>query len=449
MDMSFLRTTVQAVAVAAAFGAGAARAADTEDYERAPMPPGFQVISTELEGPVFADAGGKTLYTWPRKNLRNGDTGEQPEKPTCDNTKYTESSGLMSPYPPGLELPELDTRPSCTQVWPPVLAADDAKAVGKWTIVTRKDGAKQWAYDKLALYTSVLDERAGDTRGGARRRTGGDSPAYRVPVSPKPNIPAQFGVYPTAAGRLLATSVGFSVYTYDKDTATKSNCTDDCLKSWAPVLAAETAVTQGEWSVVERQPGIKQWAYRKKPLYTRIAEDKERSQEGSDTPGWHNVYTQRAPTPPKAFMTQDSIGGMVLADSRGKTVYIYFCGDDAIDQLACDHPNSPQAYRLAICGGGGMARCLETFPYVIAAKGETSNSRAWTTADIDPKTGHYAKPGQVDALHVWEFRGRPVFTFSRDTKPGQVGADSWGEFNGNRNGFRAFWLRDDFNNNAG
>ena len=42
-----------------------------------------------------------------------------------------------------------------------------------------------------------------------------------------------------------------------------------------------------------------------------------------------------------------------------------------------------------------------------------------------------------------------MFTFARDAKPGEVRADGWGEFNGARNGFRAFWLRDDFSNNAG
>ena len=48
----------------------------------------------------------------------------------CDDHVYRENSGLMSPYPPGLELPEADTRPSCVQIWPPVLAPSDAKPVG-------------------------------------------------------------------------------------------------------------------------------------------------------------------------------------------------------------------------------------------------------------------------------------------------------------------------------
>ncbi|MGE4063099.1 MAG: hypothetical protein AB7E79_07000 [Rhodospirillaceae bacterium] len=428
------------------------RAIERETYEPVPMPAGFQVIGTELEGPVFADARGRTLYTWPRGGQRNGDAGEQQGRPTCDGTRYTVTSGLMSPYPAGLELPELETRPTCVELWPPVLAEADAKPVGKWTVVDRKDGTKQWAYDGYALYTSNLDELPGDTRGGRKyvgRGGGGDGGTPRAVAGPPSDIPAQFGIFPVRTGRLLALSSGFSVYSYDKDTPTKSNCVGSCLRDWAPVLAGEAAIAKGDWTMIEREPGVKQWAFRKRPLYTRVADDSARSLGGSDEPGWSNVYTQRTPAPPEGFKVQDSYSGQVLADARGHTVYIYNCIDDAIDQHSCDHPGAPQAYRLAICGGGDAARCLATFPYVPAAKDAKSTSRAWTAIDIDPRTGRHAAPGQTDTLHVWAYRGRPVFTFVGDQKPGQVGADGWGEFHGTRNGFKAFWLRDDFKGNAG
>ncbi len=69
--------------------------------------------------------------------------------------------------------------------------------------------------------------------------------------------------------------------------------------------------------------------------------------------------------------------------------------------------------------------------------------------DIDPKTGHRAVPEQADALHVWAYRGRPVYNFAGDRRPGDTAGDAWGEFYGYRNGYKAFWLRDDFLDNAG
>jgi predicted lipoprotein with Yx(FWY)xxD motif len=423
--------------------------AQQEEYEQVPMPPGFKVVVSELEGPVFADERGRTLYQWPTHQLRNGPAGELKGKPSCDDTRYTETSGLMSPYPPGLLLPEPDERPTCVQLWPPVLAPDGAKEIGKWTVVKRKDGRSQWAYDGFALYTSVLDHQEGEVNGATKRKSHGDSPADREPVSPRSLLPPQFGIAQQATGRLLITSQGASVYALAAERPDKLLCNADCSREWTPVLAPALARSQGAFTVFDRMPGLRQWAFRGEPLYTRGGEDRDHSLEGSDFPGWHNVYTQKAPPPPADFTVQESPGGLVLGDSRGKTVYIYHCGDDAFDQLSCDHPQAAQAYRFAVCGGGDPSRCLKIFPYVLATPGVKSSSRVWSVLAIDPRTGHLATPGQADALHVWAFRERPVFTCALDEKPGDLRADGWGEFNGYRNGFKAFWLRDDFTDNAG
>ena len=115
--------------------ASAQKAKGVEDYLPEPMPPGFQVTHNELEGPVFADASGRTLYKWPLKGLRNGDVGDRKNAASnCTSEVYTVNSGLMSPYPPGFTLPDAATRKSCAEVWPAVLAGPDAKPVGKWKI---------------------------------------------------------------------------------------------------------------------------------------------------------------------------------------------------------------------------------------------------------------------------------------------------------------------------
>jgi hypothetical protein len=81
---------------------------------------------------------------------------------------------------------------------------------------------------------------------------------------------------------------------------------------------------------------------------------------------------------------------------------------------------------------------------VIAAKDAKSDTRIWSVMDINPTTGKKAAPNDPGALHVWAYRDRPVYTCSRDKKPGDIECDSWGELFGLRNGFKAFWVRDDF-----
>jgi len=413
----------------------------TQAYVDVPMPEGIHVEATELEGPVFADAQGHTLYTWPQKKLRNGYSGEPKGQIACYGEVLKTTAGLMSPYPSGVILPDLKTRPACTDLWKPVLAPEGAQEVGKWTILTGEDGRKQWAYDEQAVYTSALDSQPGDTIGGSHVRSGGEGGAVREPVGPPARVPPAFEVRVTRLGLLLTTDKKRSVYAHDGETAEKLACDSACTRVWEPVLAPEVARSQGEWSVVDRATGVRQWAFRGEPLYTYALDESTDSLGGSDEPGWHNVYTQMAPEPPASFTRQDSIAGEVLADADGMTIYIYNCSDDSQDQLSCEHPSDTQVYRLAMCGAGDPQVCQDHWRYVVAEDGAKSTSRAWSIVEIDPGTGHFAKPGQEGALRVWAYRDRPVYTYYLDKKPGDVRGDGTGEWRGGRNGLKAFWLR--------
>ena len=53
----------------------------------------------------------------------------------------------------------------CATNWPPLMAAADAKASGDWTVVTRDDGGKMWAYKGKPLYTWTKDTKPGDITG--------------------------------------------------------------------------------------------------------------------------------------------------------------------------------------------------------------------------------------------------------------------------------------------
>lgn len=421
-------------------------AAEQEVSIAEPLPPGFQVMNAPLEGPVFADSRGRTLYTWPMEDQRNGQAGDREGRPSnCTDEVLTESAGLMSPYPPGLKLPDLERRQSCTNIWPPVIAADGAEPVGMWSIIERMDGAGQWAYDGQPLYTSILDQRPGDAWGGTKMDTSRDAGVPRDPVGPSPLLPPAFNVVQSSTGRLLVNKSGYSVYTRDGDDPGKSNCYDECPAEWTPVPAPASVTERGGWTTIERSPGINQWAFRGKPLYTYNNDGEERSFNGADVPGWHNVYTQRAPFPPDEFTVQDAeFGGQVLADSRGRTIYLYNCIEDTFAQLSCNHPGATQAYRLAICGDGNPERCRETFPYLLAPAGASAASSLWTVMTIDPATGYLAEPGQASALQVWAYRGRPVYTYAGDKTPGAADGHGYGEFSGTRNGYHAFTLRDIF-----
>lgn len=451
MKPSFKTLLITGLALAGAAGANAAQPRAVEDYAKVPMPPGVQVRVHALEGPIFTTADGMTLYTWPQKAMRVGFAGDPKGKSVCDDKITTQTAGMMSPWPAGMDLPELDKRLSCAAMWPPLLAVDGAKPVGLWTVVTRSDGTKQWAYNQQPVYTYINDKKPGEANGGSGTLPDGGSgtqPA-RLPAAPPPNVPPGFNVVTMLGGRMVVNERGYSVYAWDGDAPGKSNCTGDCARIWTPVVAPASAQPQGEWTIIARAAGLRQWAFRKQPVYTFSEDTSRESLAGGDVPGWHNVYTQTIPPHPAEFTSQTSLTGDVLADAGGKTIYFYTCGDDSLDQLPCDTMDSPQVYRIAIAGGGDWDRALKMWPYVPAGANAKPPSLLWSIVYVDPKTGHEAQAGQDGAQRVWAYRGRPVYTYAGDKEPGDIEGNGMGEWQGKRNGFRAFYIREEFGRRGG
>ncbi|UGX98676.1 hypothetical protein G6321_00027590 [Bradyrhizobium barranii subsp. barranii] len=87
-----------------------------------------KVVLTK-QGPTLVDLKGMTLYTYER-----------------DTTGKTSN---------------------CNESWVPLSATVDAKAIGDFTVISRNDGSKMWAYRYRPLYTSPADKAPGDANGNA------------------------------------------------------------------------------------------------------------------------------------------------------------------------------------------------------------------------------------------------------------------------------------------
>ena len=53
----------------------------------------------------------------------------------------------------------------CAVKWPPYLGKASDKLTEGWTLVDRKDGTKQWAYDGKPMYFFLEDKAKGDMKG--------------------------------------------------------------------------------------------------------------------------------------------------------------------------------------------------------------------------------------------------------------------------------------------
>jgi predicted lipoprotein with Yx(FWY)xxD motif len=72
----------------------------------------------------------------------------------------------------------------------------------------------------------------------------------------------------TSKGKVLVDGKGMTLYVFDRDATGKSNCNGQCFTNWPPLMAAADAKPSGDWTIVTRDDGGKQWAYKGKPLYT-------------------------------------------------------------------------------------------------------------------------------------------------------------------------------------
>jgi len=97
-----------------------------------------------------------------------------------------------------------------------------------------------------------------------------------------------FKVQETRLGKVLADPNGMTVYTYAKDQKGKSLCNGECAAKWPPVTAADDAKPFGDYSIIVRDDGTRQWADEDRPLYTYVKDTKPGDVNGDFVNGvWH------------------------------------------------------------------------------------------------------------------------------------------------------------------
>lgn len=84
-----------------------------------------------------------------------------------------------------------------------------------------------------------------------------------------------------------------TLYVFDKDAvgSGKSVCNGGCASNWPPLMAPANAAASADWSVVARDDGSKQWAYKGRPLYywAKDAKPGDKTGDGFLNNAWHVV----------------------------------------------------------------------------------------------------------------------------------------------------------------
>lgn len=211
-----------------------------------PVPQDVRIRNT-LIGHVLTDAAGLTLYA-------SGD--DKPGKtPGCNDRK-------------------------CLNAWKPLVAPGSARGrtAGDWTVLIRRDGSGQWAYQGKPLYRYA----AGDVASGETTGHGVDG-WQAVVLEPPPPLPSWATVQPSDAGELIANQQGITIYSFGVNARGQRTfrgpapkCPDGvCVDAqWQPFLATANDKPIGSWGIARLEDGRLQWTYKGMKLYTNVLDTK-------------------------------------------------------------------------------------------------------------------------------------------------------------------------------
>ena len=180
-------------------------------------------------------------------------------------------------------------------------------------------------------------------------------------------------------------------------------CDAACERTWRPLSAAWIARNYGNFSVILREDGIHQWAYKGQALYLYASDGARAELNGHDRDPWRAMMLEPAPAVPEWVTIVGSDGGKLYANGKGMTLY----------RLMIEQNDSEQAYS----GGSSCdAACLKKYWTPVTA--ETKQARV----------GYWSVAPTADGRWQWTYKGMPLYLLNLETRPGQLYYTTYRQF---------------------
>jgi predicted lipoprotein with Yx(FWY)xxD motif len=224
--------------------------------------------------------------------------------------------------------------------------------------------------------------------------TTGLSVAFAVYAAspPAPQAPPGIGTLKTGLGHTFVESKQMTLYYYDLDQISpgESSCTGDCVAAWPPLVASADAQPIGEWKIIRREDGTRQWSYQSKPLYLFAGDAKPGDVKGDGMQRfWHAA---KYATPPPTI-------------ARPSGIKIVKAGNDYV---LADHQGHPLYAR------NDKQPC----------KGDCSGYPAFVAPALAQAQGDWKVVTDPSGFRQWAYQGRALYSFEGDTKPGDRAGES-------------------------
>ena len=285
----------------------------------------------------------------------------------------------------------------------------DATPIGKWSIIAREDGRKQWAYDGRPLYTSIVDRMFGEVS---------ETVGSREPLVAPVYMPAGIKYMKTILGVTLADRTGKTLYAPANVADSAAACSATCERSRLPVIAPAGAAAFGAWSVLKREDGRRQWAFEGRALYTYSADEGSGYVDGAEDADWDALVVLPVPAPPDGIKIAVTPRGPVFVDRNGMSIYWMTCHEENNERLSCMREGDSAGILHGLCGG--RDRCADNFRLIRVTDDSRKDDLLWSVRSVDLANPLRVLDDPSQGTKVWEYNRRLVFTYAGDTQPGEI-----------------------------
>tara|TARA_R110000868_G_scaffold77820_2_gene222574 strand:+ start:822 stop:2174 length:1353 start_codon:yes stop_codon:yes gene_type:complete len=327
----------------------------------------------------------------------------------------------------------------CAQEFPPLVATEDSKPDGDWSLVQRPDGARQWAYQGRPLYTWVQEKKPGEVATNVGLTETANAKLAETAVEAGSLLPPEewrVARFEPGAGILLPDGIvvemvpsahavaltdfnGLTLYTFNGDAKDDGQVCSSagCTMQWHPVVAPALAVTVGEFSIVSRKDGSRQWAYRGRPLYTYHGDMLPGDVHGMTVDeNWNVAVLTENFQPPQVTVTTVPGYGDLLS-LNGMTLY----AGHAFEKRWGGR-NLRDTFRNAYYQGKDLGG---------AACADAQCLRSWRPfeAPADAQANGFWEPIlRANGSKQWAYKGNALYTFAGDSAPGDMTGHSIYDF---------------------
>lgn len=102
--------------------------------------------------------------------------------------------------------------------------------------------------------------------------------------------PAEVSLVQEPMGWTYRQSAGnLPLYLYEPASPDHAVCNSGCEKRWAPLLAPPEEKPLGDWSIIVRKDGRRQWAFEQHPVYTYRRDTPARAAGERVGGAWHSM----------------------------------------------------------------------------------------------------------------------------------------------------------------